>query len=60
MKECVCLCMFVCEHTNVCKCVWAVAIWIFQAERITAGRENKTGTFDWANIDKVEGEAGSS
>lgn len=56
-----CVPVCVCEHTNVCKCVWVFAIWTFQAERITAGRENKTGTFDWANIDKVErGEAGSS
>lgn len=52
MKKCVC----VCEHTNVCKCVFA--IWTFQAQRVTAGRKNKTGTFDWANIDKVGGEAG--
>lgn len=64
MKKCVCsyvhACVFmcVCEHTNVCKCVWIFAIWTFQAERVTAGRKNKTGTFDWANIDKVGGEAG--
>lgn len=55
-----CVNVYVYEHTNVCKCVWVFAIWTFQAERITAGRENKTGTFDWANIDKVEGEAGPS
>lgn len=54
MNKCVCAC--VCENTNVCKCVFA--IWTFQAERVTAGRKNKTGTFDWANIDKVGGEAG--
>ena len=35
------------------------AIWTFAAERVTAGKKNKTGTFYWANIDKVGGEARS-
>lgn len=30
------------------------------AEQVTAGRKNNTGTFDWANMDKVVKEARSS
>lgn len=62
MKKCVrtykhaCVFMCVCEHTNICKCVSVFAIWTFQPEQISSWEENKTGTSDLANIDKVEGE----
>lgn len=55
-----CLCVYVCEFTDVCKWVWVFAIWTLKAEQVTAGRKNKTGTLDWANMDKVVKGARSS
>lgn len=55
-----CVCICACEHTDVCKWVWVFAIWTVKAEQVTAGRKNNTGTFDWANMDKVVKEARSS